>query len=72
MALSNRFQEAIDNAAMACGLIGSDEYTNAFVWSEPVEAPGTPQEVAAAIAAKIEAETDTVDWQTTVKRVKGD
>lgn len=68
--LSTRFQEAIDNAAMACGLVGSDDYTNAFTWSDPVEAAGTPHEVAAAIAAKLEADTPEINWRATAERVK--
>jgi hypothetical protein len=56
VALSARFQEAIDAAAMASGLIGSDDYTNAFVWGEPMEHPGSPEQAAAEVAARIEAE----------------
>ena len=35
--LPARFQEAIDQAAMAAGLIGSDDYTEAFRWGEQQE-----------------------------------
>jgi hypothetical protein len=68
VALSARFQEAIDAAAMASGLIGSDDYTNAFVWGEPVEHDGTPAEAAAEVAARIEADTQTIDWRATAKK----
>jgi methionyl-tRNA formyltransferase len=70
VALSDRFQEAIDAAAMACGLVGSDDYTNAFAWGDPVEHPGTPAEAAAAVAARIESETQSIDWRATAKKVK--
>jgi hypothetical protein len=55
---------------MACGLVGSEEYTNAFVWSDPIEAEGTPQEVAANIAARLEAGTLEIDWRATAERAK--
>ena len=67
--LSERFQEAIDNAAMACGLIGSDDYTNAFTWTEAVAAEGSPQEVAQRVAAKLETAGE-IDWKATAERVK--
>lgn len=44
--LANRFQVAIDNAAMAAGLVGSDEYTDLFHWSDPQERDGTPEATA--------------------------
>jgi hypothetical protein len=70
VALSGRFQEAIDNAAMLAGLFGSDDYTNAFRWSDPIEAAGSPQAVAERIAAQIERETGDVDWRATGLRAK--
>jgi ABC-type amino acid transport substrate-binding protein len=63
--LSPRFQEAIDAAAMAAGLIGSDDYTNAFTWSEPQEREGLPQEVANAVAAELESNFAEIDWRAT-------
>ena len=68
--LSQRFQEAIDAAAMAAGLIGSDDYTNAFTWSEPQQREGTPREVADAVAAELEQQFDQVDVGNTVKKIK--
>jgi len=63
--LSDRFQDAIDRAAMAAGLVGSDEYTDAFQWSEPKERDGTAESVAAAVAAELEARYPRIDWQKT-------
>ena len=55
--LPERFQEAIDLAAMAVGWIGSDEYTNAYHWGEEQERAGTAQEVVDAVVAELEALT---------------
>ena len=68
--LSARFQEAIDNAAMYAGLIGSDDYTEAFQWSEPQPRDGTAQEVAAKVAAEIEVQYEQIDWRATVAKLK--
>jgi hypothetical protein len=64
--LAQRFQEAIDAAAMAAGLIGSDDYTNAFQWSEPEERDGTPHLVANWVAADLESKFAEIDWRVTV------
>jgi hypothetical protein len=55
---------------MAAGLIGSDAYTAGLHWGEPVERPGTSQEVAAAVVAEIEAQYDVIDWRATVARIR--
>jgi hypothetical protein len=56
---------------MAAGLYGSDEYTGAFRWSENQERPGSAPEVAAAVAAELEAQHPTIDWRATVEKVRG-
>ena len=61
--LSQRFQEAIDNAAMALGLFSSEEYTDAFQWGEQAERPGSAEEVADAVAAELEAKYQRIDWR---------
>jgi hypothetical protein len=66
--LPQRFQVAIDEAAMALGLIGSDEYTNGFQWGEELEHPGTAQEAAAAVAAELEEKYPSIDWRSLVKQ----
>jgi hypothetical protein len=63
--LSNRFQEAIDRAAMAAGLVGSDAYTDIFQWSEPAERDGAVEAVAAAVAAELERQHSRIDWEKT-------
>jgi hypothetical protein len=65
--LSQRFQVAIDNAAMAVGLIGDDEYLEVYRWSEPEEREGTPEEVAAAVSQELEAAHPEIDWQKTAR-----
>ncbi len=70
MMLSSRFQEAIDNAAMYAGLIGSDDYTNAFQWSEPQPREGNPQDIVNAVVAELEAQYEQIDWRATVKKIK--
>jgi len=63
--LPERFQVAIDKAAMAAGVTGSDAYTDGFYWGEAQERPGTPAEVAAAVAAELDAAYQTIDWRRT-------
>lgn len=63
--LPARFQEAVDSAAMAAKLTGTDGYLAGFNWSEPDERDGTPQEVARSVAAEIEARFPVVDWRKT-------
>lgn len=66
--LPKRFQVAIDEAAMALGLIGSDEYTNGFAWGEELEHPGTAEEAAVAIAAELDETYPTIDWRSLVQQ----
>jgi hypothetical protein len=46
--LPSFFQQEIDRAAMAEGLIESDAYLDAWAWSEPAERTGSADEVAVA------------------------
>jgi hypothetical protein len=63
--LSPRFQVAIDNAAMAAGLTGSDAYIEGFTWGEAQEREGTPQAVVEAVSAELEAQYEQIDWRQT-------
>ncbi len=56
--LSERFEQAIDRAAMKAGMIGTDAYLSEWRKAPPVEVPGEDAEAAAAEAARIEAEYD--------------
>jgi hypothetical protein len=64
--LHARFQEAVDQAAMVAGLIGSDEYSELFRWGEASERPGTPDDVAKAVAWELESQFPEIDWRATV------
>jgi hypothetical protein len=68
--LPQRFQEAIDQAAMATGLTDSDDYTAAFRWGEQQERAGTAREVADAVAAELDAQYPTIDWRATVAALR--
>lgn len=68
--LPDRFQEAIDQAAMAAGLIGSDAYTDGFRVGESRERDGSAQEVADAVAAEIAERYPQVDWRQTADRLR--
>ncbi|MCY4451702.1 MAG: virulence factor [Immundisolibacterales bacterium] len=60
-ALSGRFQEAIDRAAMRAGLAGSDDYLAEWRRSEPVPGGLDPEADADALARRLEDEfTDEV------------
>ncbi|NCO85717.1 MAG: hypothetical protein GW886_03705 [Rhodobacterales bacterium] len=56
--LSERFEQAIDRAAMKSGAAGTDDYLAEWRKGEPYEVAGEPEEVAAAEAARIEADYD--------------
>jgi hypothetical protein len=54
--LPARFQEAIDEAAMRLKLSGTDAYLEQWQRGGWTECPGSPEEVAKAVAAELEAE----------------
>jgi hypothetical protein len=70
VSLSERFQEAVDRAAMVVGVIDSDDYTDLYEWSPPEERPGSPGEVAAAVAAELEARYATIEWRATADSLR--
>ena len=53
-----RFEQAIDRAAMRAGLRGEDAYLAQWRREDAGQAEGEPAEVAAALAAQMEAEYD--------------
>ena len=57
--LPERFEQAIDRAAMKVGAKDSDAYLSEWRKAEPYAVEGDPDEVAKAEAARIEAEYDT-------------
>lgn len=56
--LPERFEQAIDRAAMKSGAAESDDYMAGFRKADPYSADGTDAEAAAAAVARIEAEYD--------------
>jgi FAD/FMN-containing dehydrogenase len=54
--LAPRFQEAIDEAAMRLGEVGSDEYLAGWTRSEWATAEGEPAHVAGVVAEQLEEE----------------
>ena len=69
--LPQRFQVAVDNAAMATGLTGTDGYLSGFAWGEPQEREGTPAEVAGAVAGERDAQYAEIDWRATAAAIRG-
>lgn len=53
--LSDRFQVAIDDAAMRAGMIGTDDYLAEWRTEAPVEREGEAEALATAIVAEFEA-----------------
>lgn len=56
--LPERFEQAIDRAAMKSGAAESDEYMSGFRKADPIPGEGTDLEAAEAAVAKIDAEYD--------------
>jgi hypothetical protein len=53
--LSDRFQVAIDDAAMRAGMIGTDDYLAEWRTSDALERDGDAETVAVAVVAELEA-----------------
>jgi hypothetical protein len=70
--MPDRFQVAVDQAAMAAGLTGSDTYTELLEWQSAEEYSGSAQEAAAAKVAELEKRFATIDWRKTAAAVKHD
>ncbi|GIR40750.1 MAG: virulence factor [Pseudomonadota bacterium] len=66
--LSNRFQVAIDRAAMRAGRGGSEQYLEDWRRETSLlETQGTPSDVAASIASEIEKKFSDEDIKTLIK-----
>ena len=68
--LSERFQIAIDNAAMAAGLVGSDAYIEGFHWEPSGEMEGTVEEVVTAVIAQLDTQYKPINWRATAEMLK--
>jgi hypothetical protein len=49
----------VDAVAMKQGVINSDDYLDAWQWSDPAERPGSAQEVAQALQQELAAKLKT-------------
>ena len=58
MPLPERFEQAIDRAAMKSGAAESDDYMAGFRKADPIPVAGTDQEAAEATVAKIDTDYD--------------
>jgi hypothetical protein len=52
--LPDIYMAIVDAVAMKDGTVGSEEYQAAFRWTDPEEREGTPEEVAATVAAEVQ------------------
>jgi hypothetical protein len=68
--LPDRFQEAIDSAAMKAKSIDEDSYMDGFRWSEEKERVGTAEVVAAQLLEEFDYNFPEIDWEATAERVK--
>jgi len=68
--LPDRFQFAVDQAAMEANLTGSDTYTDLFQWSNAEDRPGSAEEVVDAVVAELIAKFSTIDWRKTAEAVR--
>ena len=59
MPLPERFEQAIDRCAMAVGAKDADAYLSEWRKAAPYPVDGEPDEIAAAEAARLDAEFDT-------------
>jgi len=58
MPLPERFEQAIDRAAMKTGAAGTDAYLAEWRKASPYPAEGAPSDIASAEAARLDAEYD--------------
>ena len=68
--LPPRFLDAVDRAALATKLTGTDGYLSQFHWSEPQERAGSPAEVVAAVVAELDAAWPEINWRATADKIK--
>ncbi len=68
--LPQRFQVAVDNAAMAADVTGTDGYLDGFSWGEAQEREGTPEEVATAVSNELITQYPKIEWRKTAENLK--
>ena len=68
--LPHRFQVAVDNAAMAASLTGTDAYLAGFEWSGAAEREGTPTEVVDIVVDELQTAHPTINWRATAEKIR--
>jgi len=68
--LPERFQLAIDDAAMRAKAIDEDSYLNGFRWSEEKQRAGTAEMVADQLLEELDYNYPEIDWKQTADNVK--
>ncbi len=68
--LPERFQLAIDDAAMRAKAIDEDSYLNGFRWSEEKQRAGTAEVVADQLLEELDFNYPEIDWKQTADNVK--
>ncbi len=68
--LPKRFMEAVDKAAMASKHFSGDDYSEGFEWGERLERDGTPEEVANAVAAELDAQYPQIDHRSVALKLR--
>lgn len=70
--LPERFQLAIDDAAMSAKQIDADGYSDGFRWGPEQEKAGTAQEVAEQVVRELDQAHPEIDWKATAKKIRQD
>lgn len=68
--LSERFQLAIDEAAMKAKLLNDDDYTDGFQWLPAQERYGSAEEAAQNVAAELEEKYSDADIQALIVKIR--
>lgn len=68
--LPPRFMAAVDKAAMASKSVDGESYTAGFQWGPRQKRDGTAEEVAAAVAAELDADHPEVDHRAVAQKIK--
>lgn len=68
--LPQRFQNAIDNAAMKAGLIDDEAYLSLFNWHGPIEREGSAEEIVNQVIAELIKKYPQIDWHNTARELK--
>ena len=68
--LSDRFQDAIDAAAMAARLFSGDDYTDGFEWKAAQEMEGNAEDVVKIVAAQLESSFTDDDLKALIAEIR--